>query len=222
MIISQVESRPLLKGVFHLIATITYLLLTPLLIEKIPSGLELPLYLYLFALIAHFGVSAAFHFIDWPPNLIIYPRRLDHIMVFVKITATYFAMISTVIHDIHPSVIYMICFGSLFGIIVRLFFTDAPNHVIGIPYLIISWAAVLDPYILIAIYYRIPTGSILTFIAGLAYTIGAVIYILEYPQPCVRYMGYHDIFHLFTIIGSILLTLTIFEHAIPYYIEKQY
>jgi hemolysin III len=214
------EPRPLFKGIFHLIAAVSYLIFTPILIQKIPPGLELPLYLYLLAIIAHFGISAAFHFIDWPPELIIYPRRLDHVMVFVKIIATYFAMISTVMHDVHPSVIYVLCFGSLFGIIVRLFFTDAPNHIIGIPYLIMGWSAIFDPYIFVTIYHRIPIGAILTLIAGLAYTTGAVIYIKEYPQPCLKYMGYHDIFHAFTIIGSILLTLTIFDHAVPYHLQK--
>jgi len=74
----------------------------------IPTTLKLPLTIYLLGIIGNFGSSAMFHFINWPKHLVIYPRRLDHIMIFVKIAASYYALISTVINDINPLIVYNI------------------------------------------------------------------------------------------------------------------
>ena len=37
---------------------------------------------------------------------------------------------------------------------------------------------------------------------GLAYTLGAVVYALKWPDPWPRTFGYHEVFHAFTIVGA--------------------
>lgn len=214
--------RPLFKGVFHLMTMISYMIVLPSLIEKIPQGLERPLKLYLFSIIGNFGASTLLHIIDWTPEYVIYPQRLDHVMIFVKIAATYYVAICTIMHDINPIVIYIIIMGTILGILIRLLFTQAPNIIIALPYLLVAWSALLDPYILLEFLDRIPIGFMLAIIGGLSYTIGAYIYMIKYPNPWPKYMGYHEIFHIFTIIGAVLFTICIFDHAIPYHVQRIY
>jgi hemolysin III len=209
--------RPLLKGIFHLIAAIIYALKLSSLTEKIPMDLEVPLKLYLMSIICNFGFSTLLHIIPWSDDTVCHLRRLDHIMIFMLIVGTYGAGISTIMHDINELVIYVLFTGIILGIISRLFFTDAPAMIIGIPYLIVGWAILLDPYTLMLSIDRIPSGFIIGLSAGLSYTLGACIYITKSPQLWPKYMGYHELFHVFTIIGTVLFTICIFDHAIPYH-----
>lgn len=211
------EKRPLLKGKFHLLATLMYVLISPTIYDMIPPKIKLSLGIYLLCIISNFGSSAFLHMIPWPDYLVVYPRRLDHTIIFVKIAATYYAIIATVLPDINKLVIDVLNIGTALGILTRLLFTDAPQIVIGISYLLVGWAIMLDPYILVVMMNRIPTGTIIAIAGGLSYTIGALIYTFKYPRLCPKIMGYHELFHIFTIIGTILFTTCIFYHAIPYY-----
>ena len=46
------------------------------------------------------------------------------------------------------------------------------------------------------------TGFFLILGGGLAYTVGAVIYALKRPDPWPMVFGFHEVFHVFTIIGA--------------------
>lgn len=228
------NSRPLLKGVFHLIATVFYIIAFPFLLKLIPKTIKFPLILYLCAIIGNFGASTLLHLPQWSEDIVVYPRRLDHIMIFVKIAATYCAAIVTIMPDINLLVKYTLCIGSILGIIMRVFFTDAPTLLIGLPYLLVGWSIILDPTTLLTVPKRIPIGSIFAVLAGISYTIGAIIYITKYPRVwpkslesrldpkhiLPKYMGYHELFHIFAIIGAVFFTICIFGHGIPYYNHK--
>jgi hemolysin III len=235
---SHISKRPALKGVFHLITAWFHILIYPSLSRLIPSDCYWPLTLYLWSVIGHFGASALFHIIDWralfhsidsrvllhfidsPKHLIIYPRRLDHVMIFLNIAATYYAAIATVFHDISVYVKYTIVIGTILGIVIRIFYTDAPKKVIAIPYIILGWTIILDPYTIMHTMSIIPMGCFLAILAGLLYTIGACMYIMKWPRLCPTYMGYHEMFHILTIIGSLLFTICIFQYAIPYHVFR--
>lgn len=209
--------RPLLKGVSHLIATGLYILLFPHLFILIPDNLKFPLIVYLASAIGNFASSALFHFINWSPNTIIYFRRLDHLMIFVLIIATYYAMISTFIPDVNILVKYVLGIGSVLGIINRLFFTDAHSLLVAIPYILVGWSIILDPYGIMSIFDRSLSGAILAVLASISYNIGAIIYVFKYPKLWPHIMGYHELFHIFVIIGTSLFTVCIFFCGIPYY-----
>lgn len=245
------NQRPILKGVFHLLTTIGYIVALPFLMKLIPThvpnsiinntsntilqsnlaNVRFSLILYLLSILGNFGSSTIFHIYPWSEDIVIYPRRLDHIMIFTKIAATYYAAITTIMPDINPLVKYTLGFGTIFGIIVRIFFTKAPKFIIGVPYLIMGWSILLDPKILFSVANRTPTAAIIAATAGLSYTIGAYIYLTKCPRiwpkslelwldpkrKLPKYMGYHELFHIFTIIGAVLFTICIFGYGIPYY-----
>jgi hemolysin III len=189
--------------------------MTPWLISKIPNEIFDVGALYLFGLIGHLVASATLHLIPWkdPTNF----RKLDHAMIFVYIYSSYHATITTVIPFVHPIVIYFLNIGTGLGIFLRVFFTDLPPMLIGVPYVMVGWSILLDPVTVIYGFTHVTEAANLCLLMGLIYTIGAGIYILRWPNPCPRYMGFHEIFHVFSIIGSILLTYFVFGHCLPYY-----
>ena len=45
---------------------------------------------------------------------------------------------------------------------------------------------------------------VLLVLGGVVYTLGGVIYGLRWPDPFPRVFGYHEVFHVFVIAGSVL------------------
>ncbi len=209
--------RPKLKGIFHIIALIVYILLFPYLYLLIPKGLKLPLTIYLLAVIFNFAASSLFHIIRWPNNIIRYPRQLDHMMIFILIAATYYAMISTFFYDVNLMVIYVLILGIISGIISRLCFMESSSIIIAIPYMLVGWSIILDPYCIIKTFDRSFMGAVFAVLASLSYIIGACIYVSKYPQLYPKIMGNHELFHIFVIMGTSLFSISIFHHGIPFY-----
>ena len=46
---------------------------------------------------------------------------------------------------------------------------------------------------------------------GIVYTLGAVIYSLKWPKLSPKWFGYHELFHIFTIIGAILHFIVVYQ-----------
>lgn len=210
--------RPLLKGIFHLLASIIYIILLPHLYELIPAELKLSLTIYLLVIIGNFGASALFHLIKWPKH-IIWPRRLDHIMIFIKIAISYYIIITTIFININILVIYLLIIGIMTGIILRIFHTKASKMMIAIPYIIMGWSIIFDIPVLINYIFIEPIGALILISGGLCYTIGAIVYMTKSPKLCPTYMGYHELLHVCSIIGTTLFTIFIFNYSIPHYLQ---
>lgn len=215
----QEGKKPALKGVFHAFTFIYYILISPLLYQKVPEPLSIPIGFYLLSVVLNFGSSAFYHLIKWPTQFEIYPKRLDHVMIFVKILSTYFAIINTVISEVSSFIIWWLIISGGSGILIRIFFTRAPKPIIALPYILVAWSAILEPIILIELKQKLPTGFLILFFGGISYTTGAIFYMLKYPKIWIKWLGPHEIFHLFTVIGSACLTCFIFDFAIPYWLE---
>lgn len=214
----QVEQpRPRFKGVLHAILAIYYLYQLPKFLTLIPTEISGAIYLYLFGLIGHLVASATLHLIPWSKDKENFWRRIDHSMIFIYIYASYHATIVTVIPFVNSLVNYFLHIGTILGICMRLFFTDLHPMLIGTPYLMVGWSILLDPYAIIYGFQHLTEAATLCLMTGLTYSIGTVIYIIRWPNPCPRYMGFHEIFHIFSGIGTILLTSFIFQYCIPHY-----
>jgi len=58
-------------------------------------------------------------------------------------------------------------------------------------------------------------GSALIILGGALYTVGAVIYMRQHPNPVPRWFGFHEIFHLFVVAGSVAHWLAIWRYVLP-------
>jgi hemolysin III len=171
--------------------------------------------------LGHFAASTLLHIINWPKELVNYIRKIDHVMIFPKIMGTYYAITSTIIPDIDPMVLKTVEFGSILGIISRILFTDAPGWIITLPYYITGWAILLNPKAIISVYKRLPFGVLICLLGGILYSIGGYIYIKKYPNLWPGYLEYHELFHIFTILGTFSFTHFVFNYAIPYYLQNR-
>jgi hemolysin III len=63
----------------------------------------------------------------------------------------------------------------------------------------------------------LPPLAIVGIVAGgVLYAVGGVIYALERPNPYPRVFGYHEIFHLLVIAGSVAFGAVIWIWVVPF------
>jgi hemolysin III len=209
------DPRPLLRGWLHVVAFAGVLIAGPLLII---SGRDLSqrfyLTVYVASLAALFGVSAAFHRVRWGPSGRRRMRRADHACIFVAIAGSYTAIAGLVLTGWAQAAILTIVWGgTVVGIVVRQTWLDAPKWVIAVPYVVVGWSGlvVLSPLI-----HGLGVSGVLLIVGGgLAYTVGAIVYGMKRPDVIPGVFGYHELFHLCTIIGATLQFVAIAAIALP-------
>jgi hemolysin III len=90
---------------------------------------------------------------------------------------------------------------ALTGVGVASLTLRAPRWVTAGLYVGMGWVALLA---LPAFLERLPWPAVgLLLLGGVLYSVGALIYTLKWPNPFPRVLGFHEVFHLFVIAGSV-------------------
>lgn len=137
-------------------------------------------------------------------------RKLDHIAIFIMIAGSYTPICFLFLDGAWRWSIMILQWTLVIsGIILKLIVLNTPRWVTITIYLVQGWVAIIPIYQLTKV---MPLVSIiLLFAGGLSYTIGAIIYKLKKPNPYPGKFGFHDIFHIWILIGAFL-------HYIPMFI----
>jgi len=194
---SVVPARPHLRGWSHLLAFVAALTLCPLAIVFSP-GQRLSIGLFSGAVIALFGISAAYHVLFWGTRAEGIFRRLDHAMIFITIAATYTPIVVVAIPRAGQlTLLAVVWVGALAGATGQLVSSKSPRWLnVGL-YVLIGWS------ILPAINYVWASlgvaGFVLLATGGLLHTVGALIYATNRPNPSPKWFGFHEVFHLFVV-----------------------
>ncbi|MTI95370.1 MAG: hemolysin III family protein [Firmicutes bacterium] len=127
-------------------------------------------------------------------------RRIDHMMIYVLIAGTYTPVCLVAIRGGWGWSLFGSIWGlAIAGIVLKIFWLDAPRWLATSFYLFMGWLAVVAFYPLI---HSVPIGGIFWLVfGGILYSIGAVIYAVKKPN-LHRHFGFHEIFHLFVMAGS--------------------
>lgn len=153
------------------------------------------------ALAALFLASATYHFFDLGPRGNLWLQRLDHGAIFLLIAGTY---VPTLLHLLGGTwrVAMLSAVGAiaLTGAIVKLAWMGCPKGLAVTLYVALGWIIVIPAH---RIFPQLDAFQLVTILGGgLAYTLGAVVYLLDRPNPWPRWFGAHEIWHLFVLAGA--------------------
>ena len=149
-----------------------------------------------------FGTSAVYHRGRWSPRVAGVLRRMDHTNIFLIIAGTY-TPLSVMLLDAPTSrtLLIIVWSGALAGLLMRVFWLNAPRWLYTPIYVALGWVAVW----FLPDFAEAGGSAILWLViaGGIAYTVGAVVYGLKRPNPSPRWFGFHEIFHTLTVVGYV-------------------
>ena len=151
-----------------------------------------------------FGASGAYHRIRWSwPRWQSLARRVDHAGIFLLIAASYTPAGLLILHGgWRLAVLGVVWIGAGIAIVVKLCWLDAPKWVVAGIAIALGWVAVL---VLPQMWASVgAVGCALIVAGGVAYTVGAIVYALERPDPRPHVFGYHEVFHALVVLAVAL------------------
>jgi hemolysin III len=194
--------REPVNGVSHLVGLLLAAAGTILLLRLARGpGQLLAFAIYGTTLILLYGASTLYHSLQLSERPLRALRTLDHIAIYFLIAGTYTPVaLVTLNGKLGWTILAAVWLIALAGIPFKLFFLDAPVWLSTATYLGMGYLALVAVVPLArAVSYE---GLAWLIAGGIAYTVGAVIYARERPDPFPGRFGHHEIWHLLVLAGS--------------------
>ena len=152
-------------------------------------------------LILLYAASTLYHTLPLPERPLRALRTLDHIAIYFLIAGTYTPIaLVTLDNRLGWTLLAVVWLIAAAGIPFKVFFLDAPVWLSTATYLVMGYLALVA---IIPLARAVSWGGVLWLVAGgIAYTIGAVIYSRQRPNPIPGWFGHHEIWHVLVLIGS--------------------
>ena len=193
--------KPRLRGVFHELGFYAAVVLAfPLVLTAEPGKARISAIVFSTCLIGCFGASALYHRPTWTPRVRSWLARLDHAGIYLLIAGTYTPFGLLVLsRDWAIPVLAIVWTGVAIAIALKLFWPAVPKRVSAAIAVALGWVGIAAVSQLL----KLPDPAlVLVFLGGLAYTVGAVAYARKRPDPIPAVFGYHEVFHVLTLIAA--------------------
>jgi len=166
------------------------------------------------SVISLFGMSSFYHWLKLSPKKELLLRKLDHMAIYLLIAGSYTPVLFYGLQGMWRGVMLtLIWVLAVTGILLKIWFINAPRKLSTALYIFLGWLAVIPFYQLV---HTFSTGAILLMIfGGVSYTIGAVIYGTKRLNFFPEKFGFHEIFHLFVALGGVLHFLMMVIYILP-------
>ncbi len=199
------ELKPRLRGWLHAyaaaisIATGVILVAVAAVARGGPAGATTAVYAATVTLL--FGTSALYHRLNWSPRGHAVMKRLDHSMIFVFIAGTYTPIATlTLPRGSAIAVLVVVWTGAVFGVLLQSAWPTSPRWLAVPCYVALGWVAV---FVMPQMLHNAGVAALTLIVAGGAiYTLGAVVYGVKKPNPVPGVFGFHEVFHLCTLVAA--------------------
>lgn len=214
MALTPPRVKPRLRGVFHEVAFYVAVVAGVVLVATSgPGRARASAIVFALCVAACFGFSALYHRPTWQPRARSWLARLDHAGIYLLIAGTYtpFGLI-VMSHTWAVVVLSIVWTGSGAAILLKLFWPRTPKKLSAALGLTLGWVAVVA----YSQFLKLPAPAlVLIAIGGAAYSLGAIVYARKKPDPIPHVLGYHEIFHLLTILAAGCFYGTIAFYVLP-------
>lgn len=165
------------------------------------------------SMILLYSTSAIYHMVLKSDRVIAFLRRLDHSMIFLLIAGSYAPFCLIALNGSTGFVLFSIITGiAIAGILFKMVWFNSPRWLstglyIGMGWIIVFLALPLSEALS-------STGLWLLVLGGLMYTIGGIIYGAKPSFLQSKFLGFHEIFHIFILLGSSFHFLCVYMYVL--------
>lgn len=214
---SEIPTKPLTRGWSHALAALASLLLTLLLCWQSRADLPRLISLLIFgaSMLELYTISAIYHIGHWRERTRRALRAIDHANIFVMIAGTYTPLCFNLLSGwLRITILLVIWLLAALGVGLAIITLRLPRWISATLYIGMGWVVILALPAFLAV---IPWYAVaILLLGGALYTTGAVIYARKRPDPFPRVFGFHEVFHLFVIAGSVAFASCIWVWAVNF------
>jgi len=159
-----------------------------------------------------YTASTLYHWLPLSEEGTLKLKRFDHMMIFVLIAATYTPICLVPLRGAWGwSIFGTVWSVAIFGIVFKIFWIHAPRWLTTLLYIGMGWIAVVG---IVPLVRTLQTGALVwLFAGGVLYTIGGIIYALKRPDPIPQVFGFHEVFHIFVMLGTAAHFWTVYRYV---------
>lgn len=165
------------------------------------------------SMILLYGASTLYHILFISERVHAIFRKIDHMMIFVLIAGTYTPICLVSLRGwVGWALFGLIWALALCGIVMKAFWMHAPRWLYTLFYILMGWVAVVA---IVPLGRLMPAGGLFwLFFGGVLYTVGGVCYALKWPRIHFTWFGFHELFHIFILMGSIAHFIMMFFYVL--------
>ncbi|NLO22532.1 MAG: hemolysin III family protein [Syntrophomonadaceae bacterium] len=215
---SLIRPGELVNGLTHLLGMFLAIPALYFLLQQAPAdqGLSLYISLYVFgiSLFLLYTASSSYHLLNISEQCTFHLRRIDHMMIFILIAGSYTPICLIALPGWWGwGLLIAVWSLALGGIGLKIWHFNAPRWFSTLLYILMGWMVAIALY---PLYLRVSMEAIFWLaLGGLSYTLGALIYALKKPNLNLRYLGFHEIFHVFVLLGSFCHYWMVYRYLLP-------
>lgn len=172
---------------------------------------------YAASLVVLYLASTLLHAVRARPGVLRRLRVFDHAAIYLLIAGTYTPITLVTLAEVSPAwgwSLFGVAWGAAgLGVLFKLAWLDAPRWLSTALYVAMGWMAVVAIAPLVQ---ALPWSALAWLFAGGAfYSVGALVYARKRPDPWPRVFGYHEIWHLFVLAGSVCHYVLMLRYVLP-------
>ena len=165
------------------------------------------------SMILLYTVSATYHSVISTDKVITAFRRLDHSMIFILIAGSYAPFCLIGLGNKTGKIFFTVMiFVAIAGVVFKMCWFNCPRWLQTALYIAMGWSAV---FVIKPLSQSLSLAPILWLVVGgVLYTIGGVLYGLKPKKLQFGMFGFHEIFHIFIILGSLSHFISVYVYLL--------
>ncbi len=157
------------------------------------------------ALFLMYLFSTLYHWLNIGSKGLSIFRKFDHIMIYILIAASYTPICLGPLRGPWGWSIFGIVWGlAVLGTILTAIWIKAPRSFTTTIYVAMGWIVLIAVIPLVQTFKEanLLYSLLWLLVGGIFYTIGGLIYAFKWPKINFKHFGFHEIFHIFVMLGS--------------------
>ena len=165
------------------------------------------------SLLLLYSASTLYHSAITQPHIIAFLRKLDHSMIFALIAGSYAPFCLIALGGTFGWTLFsLVAILGLSGIFFKMVWFHSPRWLSTALYIAMGWIII---FAVVPLAHSLSlTGLLLLVAGGISYTIGGIIYGVKPNFLSSKHLGFHEIFHLFILLGSLCHFLSVYFYVL--------